>query len=148
MTIHVTAETTPPSPLLERRLGTTLWMQIKPYLDAAQAAEAAEAALQAELDRLQDLESKQPDPDHARVVHAEVGKANRARYSVKIRAAVAAMAERHRLQLVEWTGTANARNLWLRNKIKSAMKLDGGFMGLKKLPSVWLINEVIKTMKF
>lgn len=53
MTLHITAETTPPSALLERRLGTVLFNQIKPSLDKAQAAEAT-------IDRLT------PDPAHAR----------------------------------------------------------------------------------
>lgn len=107
-----------------------------------------QAQLIEDLDRLQAQDALQPDPGHARAVHAVVGKKNRAHHSEKLRAAITAMAEKHHLQLVEWTGTLNARNIWLRNKIKSAIKLDGGFMDLKKLPSVWLIGEVLKTMKF
>lgn len=97
----------------------------------------------ADLDRLQ-----AQDTADTSEVHAVVGKKNRAGYSAKLRAAITAMAARHRLQLVEWTGTLNARNIWLQNQVKYAIKLDGGFMGLKKPPSVWLINDVLKTMKF
>ena len=53
MTIQVTAETTPTNAELERRLGTVLFQQIKPHLDAAQAAPAV-------IDRLT------PDDAHAR----------------------------------------------------------------------------------
>lgn len=102
-----------------------------------------QAQLIADLDRLQ-----AQDANDTSVVHAEVGKANRAHHSEKLRAAVAAMAERHQLQLTEWTGTLNARNRWLQNQIKFAMEREGGFMNLKKLPSLWLIGDVLKTMKF
>lgn len=41
--MQTTIETTPTDAEYERRLGRTLWLRTKPYLDAAQAAEAKDA---------------------------------------------------------------------------------------------------------
>lgn len=42
--MQTTHETTPTNAELERRLGSTLWQRVRPYLDAAQVAEDKDAA--------------------------------------------------------------------------------------------------------
>ncbi|KAL0630440.1 hypothetical protein Q9L58_010712 [Maublancomyces gigas] len=77
-----------------------------------------------DLDRLQALEAAAaPDPDKAQAMKARALHAGAAKVN-GLHAAIDAGVELYRLQLVNWTGTATARAIWLTKRIYPDGKTD------------------------
>lgn len=108
---------------LARRLPPDLLRQVRGYLD-----------------ELQRLQAKQPDPDKItakkdRAAHARESKTRR------LHAAIDAMIEGHRPQLVAWTGSRYSRAIWAKKQIEA--KADDKTL----VPSWRYIDDYLNTLQ-
>lgn len=105
---------------------------------------ATQVWLYARDDQLRAALAKQARRDAASAVHAVHAAQNSKASSARLRAAVQAMATRHRLQLTAWTGSRYSRAVWLKKQIASAIELEGNCFGMDKPPGWRLIDEELE----